>query len=94
MTAAPVLSTCRSRSPAGSRFDAGVLEFVPRLRSFIRRRVRDDATAANLTRETLLKVYRSRAALGRMVGYERRRRLCCDDCAGPRDIAVTRIIAA
>ena len=44
-------------------FDAGVLEMAPRLRSFIRRRVRDDATADDLTQETLLKAYRSRAAL-------------------------------
>lgn len=44
-------------------FDAGVLEFAPRLRVFIRRRVRDDATADDLTQEALLKVYRSRASL-------------------------------
>jgi RNA polymerase sigma-70 factor, ECF subfamily len=44
-------------------FDSGVLEMAPRLRSFIRRRVPDDATAADLTQETLLKVYRSRASL-------------------------------
>ena len=44
-------------------FDAGVLEFAPRLRAFIRRRVRNDATADDLTQETLLKVYRSRATL-------------------------------
>lgn len=36
---------------------------APRLRAFIRRRVRDDATADDLTQETLLKVYRSRAKL-------------------------------
>jgi DNA-directed RNA polymerase specialized sigma24 family protein len=42
-------------------FDAGVLQMAPRLRAFLRRRVRDDATADDLTQETLLKVYRSRA---------------------------------
>ncbi len=46
-----------------SHFDASVTEFSARLRSFIRRRVRDDATADDLTQETLLKVYRSRGAL-------------------------------
>ncbi len=44
-------------------FDAGVLEMAPRLRSFIRRRVPNDAIAADLTQETLLKVYRSRSSL-------------------------------
>lgn len=44
-------------------FDAGVLEFAPRLRAFIRRRVRNDTAADDLTQETLLKVYRSRATL-------------------------------
>lgn len=44
-------------------FDTGVLEMAPRLRAFLRRRVRDDATADDLTQETLLKVYRSRTAL-------------------------------
>lgn len=44
-------------------FDANVLQMAPRLRAFLRRRVRDDATADDLTQETLLKVYRSRAAL-------------------------------
>jgi RNA polymerase sigma-70 factor, ECF subfamily len=44
-------------------FDTGVLEMAPRLRAFLRRRVRDDATADDLTQETLLKVYRSRAGL-------------------------------
>ncbi|MDD2765552.1 MAG: sigma-70 family RNA polymerase sigma factor [Opitutaceae bacterium] len=44
-------------------FDSGVLEMAPRLRGFIRRRVRDDATADDLTQETLLKVYRSREKL-------------------------------
>lgn len=45
------------------RFDAGVLNFVPRLQAFIRRRVRDDTLADDLAQETLLKVYRSRATL-------------------------------
>jgi RNA polymerase sigma-70 factor (ECF subfamily) len=44
-------------------FDANVLEMAPRLRAFLRRRVRDDATADDLTQDTLLKVYRSRAML-------------------------------
>lgn len=44
-------------------FDATVAEFSTRLRAFIRRRVRDDATADDLTQETLLKVYRSRESL-------------------------------
>jgi len=44
-------------------FDTEVLEVAPRLRAFLRRRVGDDATADDLTQETLLKVYRSREAL-------------------------------
>ena len=44
-------------------FDAGVLEFAPRLRAFIRRRVRNETVADDLAQETLLKVYRSRATL-------------------------------
>ena len=44
-------------------FDANVLQMAPRLRAFLRRRVRDDATADDLTQETLLKVYRSRESL-------------------------------
>lgn len=44
-------------------FDTGVLEFAPRLRAFIRRRVRNDTIADDLAQETLLKVYRSRATL-------------------------------
>jgi RNA polymerase sigma-70 factor (ECF subfamily) len=44
-------------------FDSGVLAFAPRLRAFIRRRVRDDALADDLVQEALLKVYRSRATL-------------------------------
>jgi RNA polymerase sigma-70 factor, ECF subfamily len=45
------------------QFDAAVAELRSRIRGFIRRRVRDDATADDLTQETLLKVYRSRASL-------------------------------
>lgn len=44
-------------------FDRTVAEFSGKLRAFVRRRVRDDATADDLTQETLLKVFRSRAAL-------------------------------
>ena len=44
-------------------FDSAVTEMAARVRGFIRRRVRDDATADDLTQETFLKVYRSRAAL-------------------------------
>lgn len=46
-----------------AQFDAGVTEFVAKLRAFMRARVPDDATADDLTQETLLKVYRSRASL-------------------------------
>jgi RNA polymerase sigma-70 factor, ECF subfamily len=46
-----------------SQFDTGVTEFVGKLRGFIRARVPDNATADDLTQETLLKVYRSRASL-------------------------------
>ncbi len=53
----------RLRPVAVSGFDAGVLRFAPRLRAFIRRRVRDEATADDLAQETLLKVYRSRDRL-------------------------------
>ena len=45
------------------QFDTGVTEFVAKLRAFLRARVSDDATADDLTQETLLKVYRSRASL-------------------------------
>ena len=66
MAASPVLPALRppvvSGGAAGT-FDRGVLEFAPRLRAFIRRRVRNDASADDLTQETLLKVYRSRATL-------------------------------
>lgn len=44
-------------------FDNTVAEFSGKLRAFLRRRVRDDATADDLTQETLLKVFRSRATL-------------------------------
>lgn len=44
-------------------FDAQVIGFARQLRAFIRRRIRNAATAEDLTQETLLKVYRSRGAL-------------------------------
>lgn len=44
-------------------FDTAVAEFSAKLRAFIRRRVRDDATADDLTQESLLKIFRSREAL-------------------------------
>lgn len=44
-------------------FDTTVADFSGKLRAFLRRRVRDDATADDLTQETMLKVFRSRAAL-------------------------------
>lgn len=46
-----------------TEFDAGATEFRAKLRAFLRRRVRDDATADDLTQDTLLKVLRSRALL-------------------------------
>jgi RNA polymerase sigma-70 factor, ECF subfamily len=46
-----------------TEFDTAVAESVGRLRGFLRRRVRDDATADDLVQETLLKVYRSRTGL-------------------------------
>jgi len=46
-----------------AQFDAGVSDFVTKLRAFMRARVPNDATADDLTQETLLKVYRSRASL-------------------------------
>jgi RNA polymerase sigma-70 factor, ECF subfamily len=46
-----------------AQFDTGVTEFAAKLRAFIRARVPDDATADDLTQETLLKVYRSRTSL-------------------------------
>lgn len=46
-----------------TEFDASVTEFSAKLRAFVRRRVRDDATADDVTQEVLLKVFRSRATL-------------------------------
>jgi len=46
-----------------AEFDTTVAEFSAKLRAFVRRRVRDDATADDLTQETTLKVFRSREAL-------------------------------
>jgi RNA polymerase sigma-70 factor (ECF subfamily) len=69
MPAASAPSSTRIRSHRGVEavahrpFDAGVLDFAPRLRSFIRRRVSNDAVADDLTQETLLKVYRAREGL-------------------------------
>ena len=61
-TALPTGSRRASASePSG--FDEQIAGFVARLRGFIRSRVRDAATADDLTQETLLKVYRSRATL-------------------------------
>ncbi len=48
---------------SAAEFDSVVTELATKVRGFIRRRVRDDATADDLAQETLLKVYRSRAAL-------------------------------
>lgn len=47
----------------GTEFDTRVAGLAEPLRGFLRKRVPDDATAADLAQETLLKVYRSRAAL-------------------------------
>src|SRR5688500_10081899 len=44
-------------------FDSAITEVASKLRGFIRKRVPDDATADDLTQETLMKVYRSRATL-------------------------------
>src|SRR5688572_29134614 len=44
-------------------FDRSVTDMAIKLRAFIRRRVRDDATADDIAQDTLMKVYRSRAAL-------------------------------
>jgi hypothetical protein len=69
-------------------FDADVLEMAPRLRAFLRRRVRDDATADDLTQETLLKAKLQACCrfefdrLGQVIGWERRKLLCCEErCA-------------
>src|SRR4051794_16075076 len=48
---------------SAAEFDRVVGDLTAKIRGFIRRRVRDDATADDLTQETLLKVYRSRGAL-------------------------------
>ncbi len=48
---------------SASEFDSAVAGFSEKLRGFIRRRVRDRPTSDDLTQETLLKVYRSRATL-------------------------------
>jgi RNA polymerase sigma-70 factor (ECF subfamily) len=52
----------REAAASASEFDTAVTDFAVRLRRFIRRRVPDDATADDLTQETLLKVYRSRSS--------------------------------
>lgn len=46
-----------------AEFDATVMALTKKLRAFIRRRVNDDTTADDLTQDTLLRVYRSRAVL-------------------------------
>lgn len=48
---------------SAAEFDAAVAGFSTKLRTFVRGRVRDAATADDLTQETLLKVFRSRATL-------------------------------
>lgn len=58
-----VLVAGRVGRVSGIEFDATVVQFAPKLRAFVRRRVRDDGTADDLAQETLLKVYRSRATL-------------------------------
>lgn len=63
MTVRPPRSALPAPGGTGRAFDTGVLEFAPRLRTFIRRRVRNDTIADDLAQETLLKVYRSRATL-------------------------------
>ena len=59
----PSAEHTHSRDTGPASFDEQIAGFVTRLRGFIRSRVRDAATADDLTQETLLKVYRSRAAL-------------------------------
>lgn len=51
----------RTAAASAVDFDSAVTEFATKLRRFIRRRVPDDATADDLTQETLLKVFRSRS---------------------------------
>jgi RNA polymerase sigma-70 factor (ECF subfamily) len=58
-----VLDAGKAGAVSAAEFDSAVTELAARVRGFIRRRVRDDATADDLAQETLLKVYRSRAAL-------------------------------
>jgi RNA polymerase sigma-70 factor (ECF subfamily) len=53
----------KGRGVSQAEFDTSVAEFSAKLRAFIRRRVRDDATADDLLQETMVKVFRSRAAL-------------------------------
>ncbi len=48
---------------SATAFDTAVTGITAKLRGFIRRRVRDQATADDLAQETLLKVYRSRSGL-------------------------------
>lgn len=61
---AAVCMTRARRDPGEAvAFDRDVAEFAVKLRAFIRRRVRDDATADDLAQETMLKVFRSRDAL-------------------------------
>ncbi|MCF7688471.1 MAG: sigma-70 family RNA polymerase sigma factor [Cephaloticoccus sp.] len=45
---------------SGTVFDEAVVGFISKLRSFVRRRVADDATADDLTQETLFRIYRAR----------------------------------
>lgn len=52
----------RAGTVRAADFDAAVTGFATKLRRFIRRRVPDDATADDLTQETLLKVFRSRSS--------------------------------
>ena len=58
-TALPLVPAAASQAA----FDTAVTELAAKVRAFIRRRVRNEATADDLAQETLLKVYRSRAAL-------------------------------
>lgn len=67
-THCPGRAVCMTRAVAARvasavEFDSAVTELRAKLRAFLRRRVRDDATADDLTQETLLKVYRSRDTL-------------------------------
>jgi RNA polymerase sigma-70 factor (ECF subfamily) len=48
---------------SASEFNAAVASFSTKLRAFVRRRVRDEATADDVAQEVLLKVFRSRATL-------------------------------